>query len=73
MELLTTDRTYKTYENAYKALVAACEKTGHSIDSVRWVIGANAAGRFAPVVVGMCDMNGQSNNDFVFVGVTWIG
>jgi hypothetical protein len=73
MELLRTDRTYKTYENAYKALVTACQKMGRDVEVVRWVIAANSAGRFAPMVVGSTDQNGVSNNHFMFVGITWIG
>lgn len=73
MELFRTDRTYKTYENAYKALVTACERMGRDIDAISWVIAANRDGRFAPMVVGAHDRNRISNNDFLFAGITWVG
>ena len=72
MNLLNTDRTYATAANAVKALVIACEKLGKDISDVRHLIAVNG-GRFAPVVVGMSDNKGDSNNPFLFVGITWVG
>ena len=68
MNLLTTDRTYATRENAIKALAAACKKIGATIDQIRFVIAVNEAGRFAPVVVG----NTIQNNQIFFHGITWV-
>jgi hypothetical protein len=67
MNLLTTDRTYATRENAIKALDAACKKIGATIDQIRFVIAVNEAGRFAPVVVGVS----AENNQLLFCGITW--
>lgn len=55
MDVLRTDRTYKTRENAMKALFQACEKLDVNIDRVRYLIAVNDEGRFAPVVVNCSD------------------
>ena len=68
MNLLNTDRTYATRENAIKALELGCKKIGSTIDKIRFVIAVNEAGRFAPVVVG----NNHENNLIMFHGITWV-
>ena len=73
MNLLQTDRTYATAATALQALVIACEKLGKDISDVRHLIAVNADGRFAPVVVGLNDRKNDSNNGFMFIGITWIG
>ena len=73
MNLLQTDRTYATAANAMKALVIASKKLGKDISDVRHLIAVNADGRFAPVVVGLNDSKGDSNNGFMFIGITWVG
>jgi len=73
MNLLQTDRTYATAATALKALVIACKKLGKDISDVRHLIAVNADGRFAPVVVGVNDRKNDSNNGFMFIGITWIG
>ena len=73
MNLLQTDRTYATAANALKALVIACKKRGKDISDVRHLIAVNADGRFAPVVLGVNDKKNDSNNGFMFIGITWVG
>ena len=68
MNLLNTDRTYATRENAIKALELGCKKIGSTIDKIRFVIAVNEAGRFAPVVVG----DRAENNQLLFCGITWV-
>lgn len=46
--VLKTSRTYASYKNAVEALGRACDKVG--IHNYRYLIAANADGRFAPVV-----------------------
>lgn len=71
MDLLRTDRTYKTRANAVKALETACTKLGCPFDSVRYVIAVNEAGRFAPAVVSCFGI--VPLTAFPHVGVTIIG
>ena len=66
MDLLRTDKTYKTRVRAMKALEEACDKLDTDPNHCRWLIAVNADGRFAPVVVGA----GAANLDFIQVGVT---
>ena len=73
MNLLQTDRTYATAANAMKALVIASKKLGKDISDVRHLIAVNADGRFAPVVLGVNDKKNDSNNGFMFIGITWVG
>lgn len=73
MNLLKTDRTYSTAANATKALGIACKKLGKDVADVRYLIAVKEDGRFAPIVIGVTDGNGESNNHFVFAGVTWVG
>lgn len=72
MDMLTTDRTYASRDNAVKALGIAAAKLGKSIVDIRYIVATNDAGRFAPVVVGLKDMSGDTNNGFPFIGVTWV-
>ena len=65
MDMLRTDRTYVSRENAVKALERACAKLGADFARVRYLIATNEAGRFAPVVTG-----GWDNVAFVHNGVT---
>ncbi len=51
MNLLRTDRTYKTAANAFRALVKVCNTFNINVRFVRYVIAVNEAGRFAPVVM----------------------
>ncbi len=49
-DLLRTDKTYATRENALKALE---KKLANYPANVRFVIAVNEEGRFAPVVFGV--------------------
>jgi len=51
MNMLRTDKTYKTYANAIVALRKACTALGVDFDYLRYVVAVNEAGRFAPAVV----------------------
>lgn len=71
MNMLRTDRTYKSYHNAVQALERACKKVGVKIEDMRYVIAATPDGRFAPVVMLTGDVNYQmAANALVFEGVT---
>tara|TARA_R110002110_G_scaffold243473_4_gene460083 strand:- start:2186 stop:2404 length:219 start_codon:yes stop_codon:yes gene_type:complete len=72
MNMLRTDRTYKTYNNAMEALRRGCAKLGVDFDSLRYVIAANESGRFAPAVLSI---NGERIPaiSFIHVGITVIG
>ena len=74
MNLLRTNRTYATYGNAVAALRRACTKLHVDIDSVRYVIAANGAGRFAPAVL-IRNEDGERLPDiaFIHIGITVIG
>ena len=50
INLLRTERTYATYENAEKALKKAC---GNWDGRVPYFIAATPDGRFAPVAIGI--------------------
>lgn len=65
-DLLSTTRTYKTRENAVKALDRIARRYGVE-DTVRYVIAVNEDGRFAPVVIG------TSHLALVHEGVTVAG
>lgn len=43
-------RSYKTYDNALKALQKAL---GSNLDRARWLIGVTSTGRFVPTLVGI--------------------
>jgi hypothetical protein len=51
--LITAQKTYKTYANAQIALMNALERAGTSLARERWLIACNEDGRFVPVLVGM--------------------
>jgi len=70
---IQTPRTYSTFGNAKAKLIKAIEISGHKPDAVRWMIGVADDGRFAPVVIGANDRAGQSNMDFIHIGVTVVG
>ena len=72
MNLLKTDRTYATADNAIKALVIAANKLGKDISDLRYIIGVAENGRFAPVVVGVNGVEGRTNNELAFLGVSWV-
>ena len=85
MNILRTDRTYKTYDNALAALRRGCAKLGVDFDSVRYVIAARksmspdaAIGiRFAPAVLySNARVHGSEfipTIDFIHAGITVIG
>jgi hypothetical protein len=55
MNLMRTDRTYKTFENAEKALAKAMGlsiEEMRSVNTARYLIAATPEGRFAPALVG---------------------
>jgi hypothetical protein len=52
MDIIQTDRTYATRENALKHLKNALSRGGLTLDDARWMIATNAEGRFAPVLCG---------------------
>lgn len=51
MNMLRTDRTYKTAKNAEKALERAAATMGLDVARLRYVIAVAADGRYAPVVL----------------------
>jgi len=53
MNLIRTERTYKTAANATKALEAALAKGGRTLEDSRHFIAVAPDGRFAPVLVGV--------------------
>ncbi len=63
MDILKTERTYATRENAIKALAAKCD-----LGSARWLIAVTEDGRFAPVVI-----HDQSNLHLAHEGITVVG
>lgn len=76
MNLLRTDRTYKTQLNAYAALLVACKKLGIANEGdtvvpheVKYLIAVNADGRFAPVVL----KTNAGDLMFPHIGVTVVG
>jgi hypothetical protein len=80
MNMLRTDRTYATYDNAMAALRRGCVKLHVDVDSVRYVIAANEAGRFAPAVLldSRIPNRGSSGGpwstmSFIHAGITVIG
>lgn len=52
MNILTTTRTYATYENAEAALDRTLTKLNANKAAIRYLIAATADGRYAPVVLG---------------------
>jgi hypothetical protein len=62
MHVVRTERTYKTRENALKALAKVA-----SLDGIRYLIAATEDGRFAPVVVGADQLH------LAFEGITVVG
>lgn len=52
MDIIQTDRTYATRDNAVKHLAKSLARGGKTLDDVRWMIATNEAGRFAPVLCG---------------------
>ena len=65
--LIRTDRTYKTADNAEKALAKILSRGGQTLDGTRYLIAVAPGGRFAPVLVGV------DNVRFIHVGVTVVG
>ncbi len=55
MDVLRTDRTYKTRANAIIALRQCCHKLDVDFKRVRWLVAVNDDGRFAPVVASCSD------------------
>ena len=53
MNLLRTDKTYKTQWLAVKALEKKLIELGGNLNDTRYVIAVNEDGRFAPVVFGI--------------------
>lgn len=51
MDMIQTDRTYKTRDNAEKALIIKLALLGETTDTVRYLIAVKDDGRFAPVVM----------------------
>jgi len=78
MNILRTERTYASPSTATYALGQAANRIGKSIADVRYVIAVTETShvtelaRFAPVVIGINDQRGESNNDFMHVGITWV-
>ena len=70
MNLLRTDRTYATQDNAVKALQRACTKHAIAISSLRYLIAVKPDGRFAPVVIGAGNID--NNRLFCFSQITWV-
>ena len=72
--IIKTDRTYKTHENATKALKKACDKVGLDFDNdpVEYFIGTADNGRFAPAVrlTGCVDRIHHQVNCLLFQGIT---
>ena len=70
-DLIRTERTYKTRENAVKALENALSRSAdpshNTLDAARWLIAVNADGRFAPVLVG------AEYVPFIHIGITVVG
>lgn len=73
MDILTTNRTYKTRENAEAFLSATLAKAGFSLDDARYVIAVNNEGRFAPVMFASAKIPVQTLIGFAHVGVTVVG
>lgn len=71
MDILRTDRTYKTRANAVKHLATELGKLGLTLTSVRYLIATNEEGRFAPVVISnLHGPYGPAINSLIFNGVT---
>ena len=68
MDVLRTDRTYASRENAIKHLKKVCASTGIAFESIRWCVATNEEGRFAPVV--MAASAGDFPSEFPRNGVT---
>jgi hypothetical protein len=69
---LRTDRTYKSYENATRAVLKALKAKG--LNHVTYYIAANAEGRFAPVIG--CEQNSHVDRivlmSLIYDGITVI-
>lgn len=65
--LIRTERTYATIENATKALSKMLATGGLQLLNERYLIAAAPDGRFAPVLVG------QKYIPFIHVGITVVG
>lgn len=72
MDLIKTDRTYKTRDNAVKALEMALAKYELTLDNARWLIAVNDDGRFAPVVVSIYNERIPLSS-LPHVGITVVG
>ena len=72
MNLLRTERTYLTQDNALKALQRACTKYEIDISRLRYLIAVKDDGRFAPVVIGREKGNLDNNLLWVVGGITWV-
>ena len=72
MDLLRTEQTYKTRENAIKALENRVGK--ERAKDLQWIIAVNENGRFAPVVRVRPDHqhNGQHDFDVIHAGIAII-
>jgi hypothetical protein len=71
--MLRTDRTYATYKGAVRALVKVVERLHRQPDSVRYVIASTPEGRFAPIVCGAHNVDGEPNVLFAHCGITVVG
>jgi len=73
MNIIKTTKTYKTQANALAALDSAIEKLGRKEVYVRYLVAA-IGDRFAPVVVGARDLQGNDNLPFaILLGITVVG
>jgi len=68
MNLLRTDTTYATIENATKALTKKLAKNNLTLDEVRYLIAVNGEGRYAPVLVGSAMIPFAVNENVTVVG-----
>jgi hypothetical protein len=68
MNLLRTDTTYATRENAMKALIKKLAKNNLTPDEVRYLIAVNEEGRYAPVLVGSAMIPFAVNENVTVVG-----
>jgi len=64
MDILKTERTYATRENAIKALASKCD-----LERERWMIAVTEDGRFAPVVIH----DNGGNLHLAHEGITVVG
>ncbi len=70
MNLLQTDRTYASYDNAMTMLVKTLKNAGLTLDDVRYLIAVNERGRFAPVLLASTKLPLPLLIQFAHVGIT---